>query len=201
MAYLISRLHRASRAICDLCFSAAISLRRSVCFISRKCAFARTLKMLPRSTVRQSPLSRCYLTEHHVRNQPGGGEAAEALHRKVHRERDAHHLQQRRGRGQHPGLVVRLLPSHVHTGDGPHAPLPRQIQVPSLFTEYRIQSNADNEIYLGVATDALAAALKSAAAPSGQQGAFSGDAEVIVRCVIILFGCLVVRTGFRSHLL
>ncbi|EPS93287.1 hypothetical protein FOMPIDRAFT_1026583 [Fomitopsis schrenkii] len=58
-----------------------------------------------------------------------------------------------------------------------------QIQVPSLFTEYRIQSNADNEIYLGVATDALAAALKSAAAPSGQQGAFSGDAEVIVRLV------------------
>ncbi|KAI0730107.1 cell cycle checkpoint [Fomitopsis betulina] len=54
-----------------------------------------------------------------------------------------------------------------------------QIKVPSLFTEYRIQSNANNEIYLGVTTEALAAALRSAAAPSGQQG----DAEVIVRLV------------------
>ena len=91
-------------------------------------------------------------------------------------------MQQRSGREQRPGLVVRpLSPARSHTGDGPRAPPRRQIKVPSLFTEYRIQSNSRNEIYLGVATEAMAAALKSAAAPSGQQGVFSGETEIIVR--------------------
>lgn len=52
----------------------------------------------------------------------------------------------------------------------------------SLFTDYRIQSNTNNEIFLALSMEALTAALRSAAAPSGQQG-FSADAEVIVRCV------------------
>ncbi|TFY56033.1 hypothetical protein EVJ58_g7878 [Rhodofomes roseus] len=59
----------------------------------------------------------------------------------------------------------------------------RQIKVSSLFTDYRIQSNANNEIYLGLPTEAMTSALKSAAPPSGQQAAFSADAEVVMKCV------------------
>ncbi|KZT65911.1 cell cycle checkpoint [Daedalea quercina L-15889] len=58
-----------------------------------------------------------------------------------------------------------------------------QIKVSSLFTDYRIQSNANNEIFLALSAEAMTAALRSAAAPSGQQGAFSADAEVVVRLV------------------
>ncbi|KAH9838729.1 cell cycle checkpoint [Rhodofomes roseus] len=56
-----------------------------------------------------------------------------------------------------------------------------QIKVSSLFTDYRIQSNANNEIYLGLPTEAMTSALKSAAAPTGQQAAFSADAEVVMK--------------------
>ncbi|TFY83330.1 hypothetical protein EWM64_g682 [Hericium alpestre] len=44
-----------------------------------------------------------------------------------------------------------------------------QIRVVSLFTDYRIQSNANNEISLALATDALSQALRSAAAHSGAE--------------------------------
>lgn len=50
-----------------------------------------------------------------------------------------------------------------------------QVKVSSLFAEYRIQSNANNEISLVLATDALAGALRSAAggAAGGSGGAAS----------------------------
>ncbi|KAH9917269.1 Hus1-like protein-domain-containing protein [Fomitopsis serialis] len=57
-----------------------------------------------------------------------------------------------------------------------------QIKVTSLFTDYRIQSNANNEIYLSLSTEAMTAALRSAAAPSGQQAALAADAEVVMKC-------------------
>jgi hypothetical protein len=42
---------------------------------------------------------------------------------------------------------------------------PRQIKVASLFTDYRIQSNAENEITLSISPEALLLALRSAANP------------------------------------
>ncbi|KAA1467264.1 cell cycle checkpoint [Dentipellis sp. KUC8613] len=50
-----------------------------------------------------------------------------------------------------------------------------QVRVQSLFTEYRIQSNADNEISLALATDALSQALRSAAAQN------TGAEEVVMK--------------------
>ncbi|GBE90087.1 Checkpoint protein [Sparassis crispa] len=59
-----------------------------------------------------------------------------------------------------------------------------QIKVPSLFTDYRIQSNAQNEITLTLSSEALLSALRSAS-PSGSQGAssssFASDAEVVMK--------------------
>ncbi|KAH9917266.1 checkpoint protein Hus1/Mec3 [Fomitopsis serialis] len=52
---------------------------------------------------------------------------------------------------------------------------------PSLFTDYRIQSNANNESICR-SPRRHAAALRSAAAPSGQQAALAADAEVVMKC-------------------
>lgn len=46
-----------------------------------------------------------------------------------------------------------------------------QIKVDSIFTGYRIQSNANNEITMGLSAEALLAVLKSASASTGTSGA------------------------------
>ncbi|OCH86156.1 cell cycle checkpoint [Obba rivulosa] len=56
-----------------------------------------------------------------------------------------------------------------------------QIEVPVLFTDYRIQSNADNEITFTVHSDVLAAALRSAASPSAPHASHDMDPTVIMR--------------------
>ncbi|KAI0926322.1 hypothetical protein AcW1_008532 [Taiwanofungus camphoratus] len=60
-----------------------------------------------------------------------------------------------------------------------------QIKVPSLFTDYRIQSNANNEITLTLSSEALVAALRSALSPSGtgssSMSSFASDAEVVMK--------------------
>ncbi|KAF9818764.1 hypothetical protein IEO21_02544 [Rhodonia placenta] len=56
-----------------------------------------------------------------------------------------------------------------------------QIKVPSLFSNYRIQSNAGNQITLALSTEALLAALRSAATPAGASAPLAADAEVILR--------------------
>ncbi|OBZ72379.1 Checkpoint protein hus1 [Grifola frondosa] len=58
-----------------------------------------------------------------------------------------------------------------------------QIKVSSLFTDYRIQSNSNNEVTMLLSSEALLAALRSASSPSGAQGStsFTSDAEVVMR--------------------
>ncbi|KAI0652749.1 cell cycle checkpoint [Trametes meyenii] len=58
------------------------------------------------------------------------------------------------------------------------------IKVSSLFTEYRIQSNSNNEITISVSSDALLAALRSAAGPSSAQNgsaSLASDTHVIMK--------------------
>jgi len=55
----------------------------------------------------------------------------------------------------------------------------RQIKVDALFNNYRIQSNANNEITLCLASDALLGALKSAAASSSPGGEIEPDELVM----------------------
>ncbi|KZT06077.1 cell cycle checkpoint [Laetiporus sulphureus 93-53] len=54
-----------------------------------------------------------------------------------------------------------------------------QIKVPSLFTDYRIQSNANNEISLNLSTEALSSALRSASSPASTS--FASDSEVVMK--------------------
>ena len=56
----------------------------------------------------------------------------------------------------------------------------RQIKVDALFTNYRIQSNANNEITMGLSSEALLGALKSAAASSSSTPSFDTD-EVVMK--------------------
>ncbi|KAI0352210.1 cell cycle checkpoint [Trametes cingulata] len=59
-----------------------------------------------------------------------------------------------------------------------------QIKVSSLFTDYRIQSNSNNEITISVVSEALLAALRSAAGPSsgqGSAGSLAADTQVIMK--------------------
>ena len=51
----------------------------------------------------------------------------------------------------------------------------RQIKTASLFTEYRIQSNSNNEIHIQVSIEALLAALRSASATTGQGSTFASE--------------------------
>jgi HUS1 checkpoint protein len=55
-----------------------------------------------------------------------------------------------------------------------------QIKVDALFTNYRIQSNANNEITLALTSEALLGALKSAAASSSSTASFDTD-EVVMK--------------------
>ena len=55
-----------------------------------------------------------------------------------------------------------------------------QIKVDALFTNYRIQSNSNNEITVGLTTEALLGALKSAAASSSSTPSFDTD-EVVMK--------------------
>ncbi|KAG8212922.1 cell cycle checkpoint [Butyriboletus roseoflavus] len=67
-------------------------------------------------------------------------EATKEMHHQVYRGRDAHHLQ-------------RLTPTKVASRSG--------LKVESLFTNYRIQSNAENKITVSLSTEALLSALRS----------------------------------------
>lgn len=63
-------------------------------------------------------------------------------------------------------------------------PLFRQIKVSSLFTEYRIQSNNNNEITISLSAEALLAALRSAAGPSTAQNSsntVASESEVTMK--------------------
>ncbi|KAM5532804.1 hypothetical protein V8D89_013523 [Ganoderma adspersum] len=56
------------------------------------------------------------------------------------------------------------------------------VKVSSLFTEYRVQSNSNNEIAISVFTDALLSALHSAAASSSKNPSFlSSDCQVLMK--------------------
>ncbi|KAI0658275.1 cell cycle checkpoint [Cubamyces menziesii] len=59
-----------------------------------------------------------------------------------------------------------------------------QIKVSSLFTDYRIQSNSNNEITISMSSEALLAALRSAAASSTAQNSstsFTTDTQVTMK--------------------
>ena len=56
----------------------------------------------------------------------------------------------------------------------------RQIKVDSLFNNYRIQSNADNEITVALASEALLGALKSASASAASGSSFNTE-EIVVK--------------------
>ncbi|KAI0640317.1 cell cycle checkpoint [Trametes polyzona] len=61
-----------------------------------------------------------------------------------------------------------------------------QIKVSSLFTAYRIQSNNNNEITISLSSEALLAALRSAAGPSSAQGSapsFASESEVNMKLI------------------
>lgn len=57
----------------------------------------------------------------------------------------------------------------------------RQIRVISLFTDYRIQSNANNEISLALSTTALSSALRSATPHSSSNPSGTSAEEVIMK--------------------
>lgn len=74
-----------------------------------------------------------------------------------------------------------------HTASGQaDNPTFRQIKVSSLFTDYRIQSNSNNEITISMSSEALLAALRSAAASSTAQNSstsFTTDTQVTMKSV------------------
>ncbi|KAF9522845.1 checkpoint protein Hus1/Mec3 [Crepidotus variabilis] len=55
-----------------------------------------------------------------------------------------------------------------------------QVKIDSIFTNYRIQSNADNQITVLLASEALLGALKSAASSSANSSTFDSD-DVVVK--------------------
>ena len=100
-----------------------------------------------------------------LRDHPGHREVAEKVYHQVYRVSYAHHLQPRHERGWSPSLVV----------SGLHCPLQktpndaygsRQVKVQSLFSDYRIQSNSNNEITMLISPEALLLALRSAWNPA-----------------------------------
>ena len=58
--------------------------------------------------------------------------------------------------------------------------LSRQIKVDSLFTSYRIQSNASNEITMSLSTEALLAALRSASSSASASSSYETE-EVVMK--------------------
>jgi HUS1 checkpoint protein len=59
--------------------------------------------------------------------------------------------------------------------------VPRQIKVNSIFTDYRIQSNAANEITLALSSEALLSALKSASSTASSSSSSYETEEVTVK--------------------
>lgn len=55
-----------------------------------------------------------------------------------------------------------------------------QIKVESIFADYRIQSNADNEITLAISSEALLGALRSASASSTSSTAYQAE-EIVMK--------------------
>lgn len=165
-----SRVRNATRAH-------ATSARRAV-----GCRRATTRGMRFRATIENvdtfASKSRCFvdyeLYSRCNRNRAVSGEAAEEMYDQVRRARDAHHLCRRRQRGRHPGLVVCVS---FKLDICVASLLSRQIKVSSLFTEYRIQSNNNNEITISLSAEALLAALRSAAGPSAAQNSSNSVAS------------------------
>ena len=56
----------------------------------------------------------------------------------------------------------------------------RQIKVDSLFTSYRIQSNASNEITMSLSAEALLAALRSASSSASSSSSYETE-EVVMK--------------------
>jgi hypothetical protein len=87
------------------------------------------------------------------------------MHRQVYRGSYAHYLQPRRERGWSPSLVVSysrcLLQKARNKTFGS-----RQVKVQSIFSDYRIQSNSNNEITFLISPEALLLALRSAWNPA-----------------------------------
>ncbi|THH07380.1 hypothetical protein EW145_g3414, partial [Phellinidium pouzarii] len=111
------------------------------------------------------------------RDHTGHRETTETVYRAFYRDGDAYYLQRGDG-GRGAGLVVSACisthPSHcayLTDTDTTLYTCQRQIKVDALFTDYRIQSNASNEINLLLSPEALLAALRSAA----------GSTEVVVK--------------------
>ena len=99
------------------------------------------------------------------RDHPGHREAAEEMYNQVHGVAYAHHLQPRRKRGWSTSLVVSDL-IHLFKTTRTYAYGSRQVKVQSLFSDYRIQSNANNEITILISPEALLLALRSAWNPA-----------------------------------
>ena len=55
----------------------------------------------------------------------------------------------------------------------------------TLFVDYRIQSNANNQIGMTVSTDALLTTLRSACGPNNKNESILANTEVIMRRVAI----------------
>lgn len=61
----------------------------------------------------------------------------------------------------------------------------RQVRVSSLFVDYRIQSNAGNQITVILSSEALLAALRSSSAQgSTSSNTALSDIEVVMKCVV-----------------
>ena len=74
-----------------------------------------------------------------------------------------------------------LVIYHVHDrGLMMYLPHSRQIKVNSLFNNYRIQSNANNEITVTLASEALLGALKSASTSAASGSSFNTE-EIVVK--------------------
>jgi hypothetical protein len=99
------------------------------------------------------------------RDYTGHREAAKEMYHQVYGVSYAHYLQPRRERGWGPSLVVSRLcsPSSEDTNDACDS---RQVKVQSIFSDYRIQSNANNEVTILISPEALLLALRSAWNPA-----------------------------------
>lgn len=74
-------------------------------------------------------------------------------------------------------------------------------KVPSLFVDYRIQSNANNQITVTLSSEALLAALRSAAG-QGANSALS-NVELVMKCVfqvhlVLVCAALTRRVFFKG---
>jgi len=91
-----------------------------------------------------------------------------------------HYLQQRCQRRRHTSLVVSAMHAFLRNVGCLWNVLSRQIKVDSLFTSYRIQSNASNEITMSLSTEALLAALRSASSSASASSSYETE-EVVMK--------------------